>query len=68
MISSLTETIREASHAAQEIAASAVQESVGIDQIATSMGQVNEAADELTGASSSQVAVLGGRTPALAGA
>ncbi len=67
VISSLTETIREASHAAQEIAASAEQESVGIDQIATSMEQVNEAADELTELSS-QVAVLGGRTPALAGA
>jgi len=57
VIASLTETIREASHAAQEIAASAIQESVGIDQIATSMGQVNEAANALTELSSSAAVV-----------
>jgi methyl-accepting chemotaxis protein len=41
-IRSLAETIREASHAVQQIAASAHQQSVGMDQIASAMKDVNE--------------------------
>ena len=41
-IQSLTETIRAAADAAQEIAASAHQQSVGMDQIAAAMGNVSE--------------------------
>ncbi len=48
VIRSLTDTIRDASRAAEEIAASAHQESVGIEQIAVSMGNVNAAADDLS--------------------
>jgi methyl-accepting chemotaxis protein len=58
VIRSLTDTIREASQAAQDIAASAHQESVGIDQIASSMSQVNRAADDLNELSS-RLASLG---------
>jgi len=41
-IESLTETIRAAAYAAQEIATSAHQQSVGMDQIAEAMGNVSE--------------------------
>jgi Methyl-accepting chemotaxis protein (MCP) signalling domain len=58
VIRSLTDTIREASQAAQDIAASAQQESVGIDQIANSMSHVNRAAEDLNELSS-RLASLG---------
>lgn len=62
VIRSLTETIREASRAAQEIAASAEQERAGIDHIAMSMSDVNAAADDLTELSS-RLAALGATPP-----
>jgi hypothetical protein len=58
VIRSLTDTIREASRAAEEIAVSAEQESVGIEQIASSMSNVNEAAEDLNELSS-RLVVLG---------
>ena len=57
VIRSLTATIREASSAVQEIAASAEQESIGIDEIANSMSNVNAAAEGLNDLSS-RLAVL----------
>jgi hypothetical protein len=68
VISSLTETIREASEAVQVIAASAAQESIGIDQIASSMHEVSQAATDLTELSGSVVARPRSGVPALAGA
>ncbi|HEY3766104.1 MAG TPA: methyl-accepting chemotaxis protein [Gaiellales bacterium] len=47
VISSLTDTIHEASESVAEIAASAEQERAGIDQIAVSVRNVNEAAERL---------------------
>jgi methyl-accepting chemotaxis protein len=56
-IRSLTETIREASHAVQQIAASAHQQSVGMDQIAYAIKDVNESTSQfVTGAQQSQQA------------
>ena len=56
-IRSLAETIREASHAAQQIAASAHQQSVGMDQIAGAMKDVNESTTQfVAGAQQSQQA------------
>jgi methyl-accepting chemotaxis protein len=56
-ISSLTEVIRAASTAAEEIAASAHQQSVGIDQIAESMNSIEDDTTQFRdGAQSSQVA------------
>jgi methyl-accepting chemotaxis protein len=54
-IRSLSETIQEACDAAQQIAASAHQQSVGIEQIASSMNDVNEGtAQFMEGARNSQ--------------
>ncbi|HWD74712.1 MAG TPA: methyl-accepting chemotaxis protein [Solirubrobacteraceae bacterium] len=54
-IRSLTDTIREASHAAEQIAASAHQQSVGMDQIAGSMSDIDAGtAQFLDGAQQSQ--------------
>ncbi|HUB75426.1 MAG TPA: methyl-accepting chemotaxis protein [Solirubrobacteraceae bacterium] len=55
-IESLTETIRSAAYAAQEIATSAHQQSVGMDQIASAMGNVSEVTTSqfLAGAERSQ--------------
>lgn len=56
-IRSLAETIREASHAAQQIAASAHEQSVGMDQIADAMRDVNEGTSQfVAGAQQSQKA------------
>jgi methyl-accepting chemotaxis protein len=49
-IRSLAETIREASHAAQQIAASAQQQSAGMDQIAHAMKDVNESVAQFVAA------------------
>jgi methyl-accepting chemotaxis protein len=54
-IRSLTDTIREASGAAEQIAASAQQQSVGMDQIAEAMGNIDDGtAHFLEGAHQSQ--------------
>jgi len=54
-IRSLTDTIREASSAAEQIAASAHQQSVGMDQIAEAMGNIDDGtAQFLEGAQQSQ--------------
>lgn len=54
-IRSLAETIREASHAAQQIAASAHEQSVGMDQIADAMRDVNDGTSQfVAGAQQSQ--------------
>jgi methyl-accepting chemotaxis protein len=54
-IRSLAETIRHASHAAQQIAASANQQSIGMDQIAQAMKDMNESAAQfVAGARQSQ--------------
>jgi methyl-accepting chemotaxis protein len=54
-IGTLTETIREAAQAAQQIAASAHQQSVGMDQIAQAMREVNEGTTQfVAGAGQSQ--------------
>lgn len=56
-IRSLTETIRQASHAAQQIAASAHEQSVGMDQIADAMRDVNDGTTQfVAGARQSQQA------------
>ena len=56
-IRGLTEIIRAASHAAEEIAASAHQQSVGIDQIAESIRSIEDGTMEFRdGAESSQIA------------
>ncbi|MHB1570503.1 MAG: methyl-accepting chemotaxis protein, partial [Solirubrobacteraceae bacterium] len=56
-IASLTDTIREASSAAEQIAASAHQQSVGMDQIAEAMGNIESGTTQfLEGAQQSQVA------------
>jgi methyl-accepting chemotaxis protein len=56
-IRSLAETIREASHAVQQIAASAHQQSVGMDQIAYAIKDVNESTSQfVAGAQQSQQA------------
>lgn len=56
-IRSLAQTIREASHAAQQIAASAHEQSVGMDQIADAMRDVNEGTSQfVAGAQQSQKA------------
>jgi methyl-accepting chemotaxis protein len=56
-IRSLSETIQEAFAAAQQIAASAQQQSVGIEQIAQAMNDVNDGTTEfLDGAHQSQLA------------
>jgi methyl-accepting chemotaxis protein len=56
-IRSLAETIREASHAAQQIAASAHEQSVGMDQIADAMRDVNDGTSQfVAGAQQSQQA------------
>jgi methyl-accepting chemotaxis protein len=56
-IHSLAETIREAAHAAEQIAASAHQQSVGIDDIAQAMNNVNkDTIQSLEGAHQSQKA------------
>ncbi|MGN6378530.1 MAG: methyl-accepting chemotaxis protein [Gaiellales bacterium] len=47
VIHSLAETIREAAESGAEIATSAHQERIGIDQIASSMRNVNDAAEQL---------------------
>jgi len=55
LIGSLAETIRQAAQAAQLIAASAHQQSVGMDQIAEAMKDVNEATTQfVAGAQQSQ--------------
>jgi methyl-accepting chemotaxis protein len=54
-ISSLTDTIRTASHAAEQIAASAHQQSVGMDQIANAMSDIDAGTGQfLDGAQQSQ--------------
>jgi methyl-accepting chemotaxis protein len=54
-IGSLAETIREAAQAAQQIAASAHEQSVGMDQIAQAMKEVNEGTTQfMAGAQQSQ--------------
>ncbi|HMC09002.1 MAG TPA: methyl-accepting chemotaxis protein, partial [Actinomycetota bacterium] len=54
-IHSLAETIREAAQAAQQIAASAHQQSIGMDQIAEAMKEVNEGTTQfVAGAQQSQ--------------
>jgi methyl-accepting chemotaxis protein len=54
-IRSLAETIRGASHAAEQIAASAHQQSVGMDQIAEAMNNIDDGtAQSLAGAQQSQ--------------
>jgi methyl-accepting chemotaxis protein len=60
-IESLTETIRAAAYAAQEIAASAHQQSVGMDQIAAAMANVSDitTAQFLSGAERSHRAAEG---------
>jgi len=56
-ISSLADTIRDASHAAQQIAASSREQSVGMDQIAHAMKDVNEGTTQfVAGAHESQKA------------
>ncbi len=56
-IRSLTEIIRAASNAAEEIAASAQQQSVGMDEIAESMNSIEDGTTQfLDGAQSSQLA------------
>ncbi|HLH65657.1 MAG TPA: methyl-accepting chemotaxis protein [Solirubrobacteraceae bacterium] len=56
-IASLTDTIRAASAAAEQIAASAHQQSVGMDQIAEAMASIEAGTSQfLEGAQSSQVA------------
>jgi methyl-accepting chemotaxis protein len=56
-IRSLADTIREASHAAQQIAASSHEQSVGMDQIAHAMKDVNEGTTQfVAGAHESQKA------------
>jgi methyl-accepting chemotaxis protein len=56
-IRSLTDIIRDASHAAEQIAASAHQQSVGMDQIAESMSSIEEdTVQSLDGAHQSQAA------------
>ncbi len=69
-IRSLTETIRAASHAAEQIAASAHQQSVGMDQIAEAMGDIDAGTSQfLEGAQQSQRAAesLNGLAAKLAG-
>ena len=59
-IAMLAETIREAAQAAQQIAASAHQQSVGMDQIAQAMRDVNEGTTQfVAGAGQSQQAAEG---------
>jgi methyl-accepting chemotaxis protein len=71
-IRSLTDTIGEASRSAEEIAASAHQQSVGMDQIASAMHSINEGtAQFVAGAEQSQQAAevldeLSGKLSALA--
>jgi methyl-accepting chemotaxis protein len=56
-IRSLSDTIHEAFGAAEQIAASAHQQSVGIEQIAQAMNHVNEGTSQfLDGANQSQMA------------
>lgn len=57
VISQLSETIREAAQAAQQIAASAHQQSVGMEQIAQAMKNINQATTQfVAGARQSQAA------------
>ena len=59
-IRSLSDTIRAASHAAEQIAASAHQQSVGMDQIAEAMSDIDAGTSQfLEGARQSQLAAEG---------